>query len=324
MSRWGGERLARVGEHPRVQRAATGTRAVARAWQEDQLVDRAAGVAFWVALSTFPILIALAAGLGVLGTIAGADTADRAQESVLDLLTGVVGGGDLEAGLVGAVRDLFAAPSTGALTLGLVGALYTGSRGVAGVVRALDDVYGLAESRGWVATRLLGLAIALGSIATGTVLLAIVVLGPLLGGGPEVAGAVGLREFLAVVLDHLRGPVAFAFVVALAVTLFHVAPNHPSHPAVDHRRPWRGDLPGAVLTATGWITMSLGFGLYLRLAATGNQVLGVLGGGLVFLLWVYLLSAVLLLGGALNVVLDRHRSGAPAQPGGASRSSGSR
>lgn len=289
----------RVRRHRWALEAGDVVRSVAGEWRRDRVPDLAAGVAFWVALSVFPLLIAVAAGLGVIEAVAGAEASARTEEAVLDVLTGVVGG-DQGADLVEAVRSLFDSSSTGVLTFGLLGALYTGSRGVAGVVRALDVAYDLPESRGWLATRLVGLVIAVGSVATGTALVAMVVLGPLLGGGEAVADSIGLGNTFAFLWDNLRGPVAFVVVVAWAATVFHIGPNH--------RTPWRGDLPGALFTAGGWIVVSLGFRLYLRAAAAGNEVLGALGGGLVLLLWLYLLSVVLIVGGELNAVLAQART----------------
>ena len=53
-----------------------------------------------------------------------------------------------------------------------------------------------------------------------------------------------------------------------------------------------------------------GFGLYLRTVGEGNPLLGVFGGGIVVLTWVYLLALALLLGGELNALLHdgKHRA----------------
>jgi membrane protein len=64
-----------------------------------------------------------------------------------------------------------------------------------------------------------------------------------------------------------------------------------------------------VLTAVLWLVVSLGLNIYLQVAADANPVLGVLGGGLILLIWLYLLSVSLLLGGELNPVLQRYRAG---------------
>jgi membrane protein len=58
--------------------------------------------------------------------------------------------------------------------------------------------------------------------------------------------------------------------------------------------------------------VSVGFRVFLEVAAEGNQVFGVLGGALSVLFWIYLLGIGLLLGGELNAILNgRYRSGDP-------------
>src|SRR3546814_13856174 len=81
--------------------------------------------------------------------------------------------------------------------------------------------------------------------------------------------------------------------------------------APNHRTPWRADVPGALVTATLWALLSLGFRAYLALAPGANQVFGSLGGALIVLLWIYLLALGLLVGGAVNaILLKRQRESA--------------
>jgi len=42
--------------------------------------------------------------------------------------------------------------------------------------------------------------------------------------------------------------------------------------------------------------------------ASGNQVFGALGGSLILLVWIYLLTLGLLMGGELNAVLNERHS----------------
>jgi membrane protein len=62
-----------------------------------------------------------------------------------------------------------------------------------------------------------------------------------------------------------------------------------------------------------WLFVSAGLNIYLRVAADANPVYGVLGGGLILLIWIYLLSLSLLLGGELNPVLARDRARVPEE-----------
>ena len=102
------------------------------------------------------------------------------------------------------------------------------------------------------------------SLVVVAIVLAMMVLGPLLGTGRDVAGPrvrTGLRQLW----DWLRSPVVVTVVIAWAATVYHLAPSR--------RTPWRADLPGAVLSAAVWAGVSVGLQVYLRLAANDNPVL---------------------------------------------------
>lgn len=66
----------------------------------------------------------------------------------------------------------------------------------------------------------------------------------------------------------------------------------------------RHALPGTVFAAVGWVTLQAGFQIY---AAYAQQfaVYGVIGGILLLVTWFYLGAIVLLMGAALNRVLDQ-------------------
>ena len=55
-----------------------------------------------------------------------------------------------------------------------------------------------------------------------------------------------------------------------------------------------------MLTGVLWLLFSGGLRLYLDVAGSVNQVLGVIGGILTVLLWLYLLCLALLVGGEVN------------------------
>ena len=287
-------------------------RRVAHEWREDRVSGLAAEVAFFALLSLFPALLAVTAALGSLEVVAGQDVAARAEAGVIDFLRRVLT--DEAADTVDAVEGLFRDSNPGIVTIGVVSALWAASRGFAAVVNALDVVYDLDDRRSYLVRRAVGLGLAVGTIVVVAVVLAMLVVGPLLGTGREIADDLGLGGAFATLWNWFRWPVAVSMMVAWAATVFHIAPNHQT--------PWRWDLPGAVLTAVAWALLSLGLRVYLTLAVGADQVLGVLGGTLIVLLWLYLLAVGLLLGGELNAVLvaraGMHRAGAPGAdpPGG--------
>lgn len=300
------DRIARWLTRPRWARSTVDVGSeVAREWRADRVSGLAAEVSFFGLLAVFPLLLALTAALGSLEGLVGSDAAARAEDAVLEVLERNLTseGSDI----VEAAERLFDQQSPGILTLALVAALWAGSRGFVGLINALDSAYDVEERRGYVGLRALALLLALGSVVIAAVLLVVMVVGPLLGGGRELADLVGLGDQFAWMWDLLRLPVGFVGVVAWAATIYHLGPNR--------RSPWRWDLPGAVLTGVLWILVSVGFRAYLALAGEGNLFLGALGGTLVLVLWLYALALALLTGAELNAVLSR-RAGVVVEVGG--------
>lgn len=275
------------------ERAVRVARSMVTEWGADRVPDNAASVAFYAVLSLLPAFLALAAMLGPLDSLVGGDVAERAQERVLEFL-GTVLTSEAD-GTLEVARDLFENERPGLLTFSVLIAIWTLSRSFAALVRALDVVYDLDERRSWFVIRATALVIAVGSVVAASLMLAAIVVGPLLGTGEQIADQVGLGEQFVFLWNVLRLPFAFMILVLWAGTIFHVAP--------DHHTPWRYDLPGAVLTGVLWLLFSAGLRLYLELAQAGNAVFGALGGALIVLLWFWLLSLAVLIGGELNQVL---------------------
>lgn len=261
--------------------------------ERDRLLGLAAETAFFVVLGIFPALLIAVSLLGVLDVIVGADLAQAAQASIIGALDLVLT--EEATGVLDSIENLFSQTRGQLLTLAAAGALVTLSGAFTVVINALNIAYGTVERRSWLKRRLLGVVMGLMTMAVGAVALAVLIIGPLFGRGPALAESWGLGSAFTFTWQVLRLPLLAVGVVAWTAALFHFAPSG--------RTRWRDTVPGAVLTTTLWLVASAGFHLYLRIAASGNPVLGAFGGGAIVMIWVYLLSLALLLGGELNSTL---------------------
>lgn len=250
------------------------TRKVFRGYFEDGISDLAAAVTFYTVFAIPAGVLAFVSALGWSNSFLGESLAAQAQRVSLEFVEASLGDDD---SLTDAVNSLFDQPSAGLLTVGLVLALWAMSRGFAGLIRALDDVYDVTETRSWWRLRI-----------TAT-LMAIAVLG-------------GLGLMLFALSQGIPTWVLAPAAIAGLTTLFHSGPSH--------KTPWLSDLPGGVLTTVGWLVSLKGFEIYVGLTAGGNQVLGTVGAGLVVLTLLYIVMTVLLIGAELNAVLGRGASNA--------------
>jgi membrane protein len=244
--------------------------------------DIAAGVTFWLLLSIPAGILAMVSALGWLGDIVGADLATQARADAVDVARRIFA--EEADAVVEAIDDLFAQPNPGLLTTSIAVAVFSLSRGFAGLIRGLDRAYDVDDRRTWLHQRLVALGLSLGSLATVAA---------------TVALQVGMVAFLPDPWSSqpMRWLSGFAILVLWAATIYHAAPFH--------RTPWRYDLPGAVLAAIVWALVSAGYQLYIGFAGTGNEVLAGIGAAVLALTWLYVIVLVLVVGAELNAVLAR-------------------
>ncbi len=276
--------------------------------KSDRVTGLAAEVAFFSLLSVFPGLLTVAAGLGALDSLFGSALLARAQQEVITVLETFLT--DKAAGTTEAVEALFEGGSGGVFTFGVIAAVWAASRGMSTVMRTLAEIYGMQDTRSRVRTRLVALGLALASMVLIVVTLTALVVGPLFGAGRHVARWVGAADVYGAVWEWAGVPVAFLVLLVWAAAVFHSVPHH--HVG------WGQHVGGAALTGALWVLVSVAFRLYLHLFG-GNPVFGILGGALVVLVWLYLLSLALLLGAELNAVLAARAEVAATQDGMSSR-----
>ncbi|MDD7938362.1 YihY/virulence factor BrkB family protein [Actinomycetospora lutea] len=246
----------------------------------DNVSMLAGGVAFFGFLAIIPALIALVSLYGlvadpaqVAATIEGLSEAlpASAQSLVTDQIAAVVGAG------------------TGSLTAGLVisvlAALFSASSGTQNLMAAINIAYDETEGRGAVKLRALALALTLGAIVFVIVAVALVAVAPLLLDALGTAGRVLAQVVRWVLLVGL-------VVVGLAVA-YRIAPDR------DAPR-FRWVTPGSLFATLLWIVGSIAFSFYVDNFGSYNKTYGTLAGIVVFLLWLYLTSYIVLLGAEIN------------------------
>lgn len=267
--------------------------------RRDRLLGLAAEVAFFAIFSVFPGLLLVVGLLGYLDVLAGADVAAEARSQAVRALDAVLT--DEAAPVIASVESVFEGHYGGLVTGAAAGALVTLSGAWAVLIEAINHAYDIEDLRSWWRRRFLGLVLGLATMVVVVVTLAVLVVGPLLGYGRNLASPLGLNDELAQAWTIVRLPLLFVFVAGWLTVVFRVAPHRHSR--------WRDAAPGAVATTALWLVGTVGFNAYLSLVGDRNPLLGAFGGGVIVMSWAYLLSISILLGGELNAVLARGRDG---------------
>ncbi|TVQ36120.1 MAG: YihY/virulence factor BrkB family protein [Geminicoccaceae bacterium] len=239
-------------------------------------------IAFVALLSLFPFLIVIVASAGLVGTT------EAAREVVALALEQVPH--DVGAVLGPVAIEVIDAPRRGALTIGLVGALWAASTGFEALRYAFDRAYGVEQPRQmwWARLQSLGLTI-LFAFVTLMAALSVLVVPRLL----QVAASILDRpQWAAPTVPWFANLMVFALLVIMTAALFKTLPFR--------RLRWGEVMPGAVFTVLGWALAVRAFELYLTHVAIYSLTYGSLGGVVATLMFFYIAAAVLLFGCELN------------------------
>lgn len=249
----------------------------------------AGGVTYAVLLALFPALLALVSLYGLVF--------DRSQvEGQVNAMSGVLPKSARE--LIATELHQIVGASGGALgfgaIVGLLFALWTASRGMSGMMSALNISYGETEKRSFVRFNVTALGMTLVLIVGG--LFAVV----LVAGIPAVVAGVakGVGEVFKWVALIVEWPILAVVIMALLGLLYRYAPD---------RRPpkWRWVTPGAIVGTVLWIVGSILFSVYVANFANYNATYGSLGAVVVLLTWLYLSAFVVVLGAEINAEAER-------------------
>lgn len=256
--------------------------------KEDNLALMAGGVVFYAMLAIFPALIAAMTLWALL--------ADPATiQAQVEAFTGGLPAG--AAGLVERQIDSATSGSGNALGWGfaasLLGALWTASSGMKGLMNATNSAYDEEETRGFFKLR----GIALGLTFLGIVFMLFTL--SLVAIVPAVLGTVGLGSVGETLVTWGRWPLlAVAVMTALSVLYRYAA---------DRDEPkWRWATPGAVIGTIIWLLASGAFALYVSMIGGSSyaETYGALAGVIILMLWLFLTAFSVLLGAEINAELE--------------------
>jgi membrane protein len=261
-----------------------------RCWQEvsdANLFLVAGGVTYAVLLALFPGLAALVAIYGLV--------LDPAQvEKQVSDLSGVLPAQSQQL-LVDELHKL-ASTSNGTLgvsaAIGLLLALWSASRGMSGLITALNIAYEEKEGRGFFKLNLLALGLTIAVMLGGLVVIA------LLAVLPAAVQFIGLGRTTKWLLLIVQWPLLVAVVMLGLAVLYRYAPDRA-------RAQWRWVSPGAVAATTLWVIASLGFTIYVANFNSYDTTYGSLGGVIILLTWFYLSAFVVLLGAVINAQSEK-------------------
>lgn len=269
----------------------------------DRLLTEAAGVTFYALLALFPAIAAL---VSLYGLVADPGTAGEH----LAMLSGVVPGGGMQI-IEEQVQRVVTNGNT-ALGLGAMGglavSLWSANQASKALFDALNVIYEEKEKRSFLRLTATTLAFTLGGILFALLALGTVIVLPIL------MDFIGLGSTAEMLLRVARWPLLLVAVGIVLACLYRWGPSRAE-------ARWQWVSWGSAIASAIWLAGSLAFSWYVENFGSYNETYGSLGAVIGFMTWIWLSSAVVLLGGELNAEMEhqtaRDTTTGPEEPMGA-------
>lgn len=246
----------------------------------------ASHASFFIVLAVFPGLAMLLSLL----RFTGVDV-----HNLLTLLEGFI-----PAGLMPAAKKLVLNTYTGTsgalISLSVLTALWSSSRGIYGLLTGLNTVYEVKESRGWLYTRSVSVLYTFIFLIVLLITLALNILG---------GGLLYILPLTASVINFLNDLLDLQFVLLLLLQTGVFTAMYMALP--NHRNKFLDSLPGAVLSSLCWQLFSHIYTFYMEYLTVYTSIYGSVYFLALSMLWLYCCVSILFYGGALNNYLIKRK-----------------
>ena len=256
-------------------------------YENDAVSDSAAALSYYFVFSLFPFLFFLATLTAYLPLGNSVDTLmDRMRTIMPSQAMALI---DQQ------VHTLVSRPRAGLLTFGLFITLYSASRGVDALRKALNLAYDVKESRPFWRTELLAVGMTVGGAILTVLAVAVLVAGGY--AGFWLARFLGITSEYVFLWRWLRWPVTAAVIMLAAAINYYMLP--------DVRQRFTFITPGSVAATLIWLGTTWGFGQYVSHFGSYNVTYGSIGGVIVLMTWFYISGFIFLMGGEVNAILEQ-------------------
>jgi membrane protein len=256
---------------------------------DDDITALAAQVTYYLLLSFFPFLLLLLSMIGY---------SDLNSNDVLIYLSQVMPESAFDL-IYTTVIDVFDSKTGNLLSLSLIGLIWSGSSGFRAIIKGLNKAYDEKETRPYWKTLLISICFMIGLALIIISAVALVVFGQTI--GVLIVEKFNVSSKFILNWDIIRYLVTLCGMVFIFAALYHFTPCR--------RLTWKEVFPGATFSTLGWLFSSLGFAYYVNNFNNYSSVYGGIGGVIVLMLWLYITSIIILIGGEINAQLAFEREG---------------
>ncbi|WP_418302070.1 YihY/virulence factor BrkB family protein [Lysinibacillus fusiformis] len=182
------------------------------------------------------------------------------------------------------------------LSIGVLGTIWSASKGINALIRALNKAYD-TEGRAGILDRGLSLVFTVALVIVIAVALLLPVFGQQI--GHFLFSIVGIEEQFESVWHNLRWSIPPILIFIVLMGIYWFVPN--TSPRLKILGVW----PGAMFATLAWLVVTYAFSFYINNFANYSATYGSIGGVIILMLWLYFTGIILIFGGVLNATMQK-------------------
>lgn len=254
---------------------------------KDKVFDMAAQLSYYLLLAIFPFLILIFTLMRFLPIT---------SETVLEVIRPYAPEGSMQL-IEDNLYQVLEVTRGDLLSISMVVTIWLSAMGTSALVRTLNSAYRVEESRSILKTLGIAIVLTIGMIIGVIISLILLVFGREI--GLSVSSFLGFDSTFLQDWDMFRWTLGFLVLVVVFAGLYYFAPNK--------RLRFIEIIPGTLFAVIGWQLASLGFSYYVGITDY-SIIYGNLGTIVILMIWLYLSSLIILIGGEINAVISENKS----------------
>ncbi|WP_268802050.1 YihY/virulence factor BrkB family protein [Peptoniphilus asaccharolyticus] len=251
-----------------------------------RLPEMSGSLVYFIILSLFPFIIALLNTLKFTGILS--------PEAILSYVEYLPE--DISSIVLSFSQELLKSSSSSLFIVSILAGLWTSSNGINQLINNVNAAYGFNKKRSFIAAKSLSLIFAIALILMIILLMITQVFGGLI--------IDSISKFLILDVDLKQFIKLLSIIVPLIYMLLMFTALYKFAPSKQIRKmlTLKMIIPGALFTTIGVILMTVLFGFYVSNFGKFSVTYGSLGGVIVMLIWIWLVSLIILIGGEINAI----------------------
>ncbi|WP_029276810.1 YihY/virulence factor BrkB family protein [Carnobacterium jeotgali] len=262
---------------------------VVQKYREAEVWNSGAIISYYFLLSIFPVIV-------VIGNVLPYFRLDAAE--LLPYIENAVPNYFFDQ-VEDVLTSWFTRSSGGILSIAVIGALWSASRGMTAMQVSMNKAYGVEPRRNVVIIRLFSL------ILTTLLIFSIMLLVIIFGFGQlileYITPIIDIPLTISETFQSLRWPVTMIVLFIIFCLLYYFVPHA--------KIAFKSVLPGAAFSTIGWMLVSQVFAVYVEYFAIGTKSYGTIGTFMIMLIWLQVIGALMTAGAVINAAIDVYQNG---------------